>query len=205
MRLLPRGRQLLPAPAPPIPPDQRPATLDLIYTEIKERLQDSSAQANTLDTKAGFVLTAASLLITVVTGAQAAVATHRTLHVITAPHIAFWSISTGRRLTFTSADAMHLLTGFAGCIYIWIVWYAWRAYMVRKFKIISAEILYDYTDLKYTEEWQVKKMLTRAMRDQYTINQEKIDLKSHQVELALRGLLGEVLFLALILLSLIFL
>ncbi|HWE62210.1 MAG TPA: hypothetical protein VHB98_10915 [Chloroflexota bacterium] len=75
--------------------------------------------------------------------------------------------------------------------------------MVRKFKIISPEILYEYIDPKYTEEWQVKKMLTHAMRDRYKENQEKIDFKSLQVERALYGLLAEVGFIAFMLLMLI--
>ena len=75
MPLFPWRRQAQPA-------DEEPATLDLIFTEIKARLQESATQGAVLETKAGFVLTAASLLITGATGAQVAVASRQTHHVI---------------------------------------------------------------------------------------------------------------------------
>jgi hypothetical protein len=192
-----------PAPLPPAAalPDQAPATLDLIYNEIKASLQESAAQAGALETKAGFVLTAASLLITIITAAQAAVAGRKTVHVFAVKRS--WWVFRNPSISFTAADAMHMLTVIAALIYIWVVVFAWRGYMVRKFKIISPEILYEYIDPRYTAEWQVKKMLARAMRDRYTTNQAKVDLKSLQVERALYGLLAEVLFIALMLLLLI--
>jgi hypothetical protein len=181
--------------------EQPPATLDLIYNEIKASLQESTAQVSALETKAGFVLTDASLLITLVTTVQAAIANHKTVHVISTTRS--WWIFHHPKVSFTGADAMHVLTVIAALIYLWVVIFAWRGYMVRKFKIISPEILYQYIDPMYTEEWQVKKMLTHAMRDRYKTNQEKVDFKSLQVEHALYGLLVEVVFIAFMLLMLI--
>lgn len=146
-------------------------------------MQESAAQASTLETKAGFVITAASLVITSVTAAQALVQKDHTVHVIAFKASILWIHNP--RVSFIGSDAMHVLTLIAAVIYLWVVVFAWRGYMVRKFKIISPEILYDYLDPKYTEEWQVKKMLTHAMRDRYTTNQAKVDLKSIQVERAL--------------------
>jgi hypothetical protein len=203
MPLLP-WKKTVPAPAlaAPTPPvEQAPATLDLIYTEIKSSLQESAEQAASLETKAGFVLTAASLLITLVTTVQAAVANHKTMHVIATKRS--WWIFHHPGVSFSGTDAMHVLTIVATIIYIVVVFFAWRGYMVRKFKIISPEILYDYIDPRYTQEWQVKRMLTEAMRNQYTENQAKVDFKSLQVERALRGLLVEVGYIAFMLLMLI--
>lgn len=147
------------------------------------------------------MLTAASLLITLVTTVQAALASHRTVHVISIERS--WWMFHHPGISFTGADAMHVLTIIAAIIYLWVVFFAWRGYMVRKFKIISPEILYEYIDPKYSEAWKVKKMLTHAMRDRYRDNQAKVDFKSLQVERALYGLLVEVVFIAFMLLMLI--
>lgn len=173
------------------PVDTEPETLDLIFNEIKDSRADASSRVNMLEGKAGFVLGSASLLTSGVAGAQVALAGHTTKYHL----LPMWDHF---HVVVSAIDIIHGLAAIAVVIYLWIVFFAWKAYMVRKFITISPEILSSYADPQY-KQWQVKKMLVRAMTDQYAQNQEKIDDKSLFTERALRGLLVEVVFLAIIL------
>lgn len=168
-----------------------PETLEIIYQASKDSRAAAAAQISTLDTKASFVLGAASLLASGITGVQATVSGHTNRYYISGPdgHLA---------VTLTAADIVHILTIPGAIIYLWVVVYAWRAYRVRKFKTIDPTKLERYTGTQF-KEWRVKKMLIQAMALQYQINQDKIDRKSLAVERALQGLLVEVVYLGFLL------
>lgn len=180
----------LPAPPaePPLLTDTFPA-LDVIMTEEKERLSRLDASSGALEGKATFVFTAATLLLTSVGGAQAALGAHPARHLLHLPNRAV--------LSFVAADVLQLMTVGAVAIYGWIVVHAWQAYMVRTFRDTEPVPLLDY---RRYQDYEAKTLLSNMMADRYTINAAIVQRKSWAVGQALRGLFCEVIYLALLLL-----
>ncbi len=212
----PAGSSTGAVPATQVIPPQNPAAqpvafgsntypaLDVVLIEMKERLARLDGQNTALEGKATYVLTAATLLLTTVGGAQTALTARGTRYYLSVGRdsiLARGLVQGWPQLhpdlplySFTLDDVLHVAALVAAAIYVWIVSNAWRAYNVHVFKDIQASQLKKY--LPY-ETYAAKTVLVDAMEVRFAANDYLVARKGQAVRRALAGLFAEVLFLVL--------
>ena len=112
-------------------------SLDIILGEVKDRREESAHQVSTLDTKASFVLGAASLFVATVTGFQAVLATHTIKHTLC-------TFAHSPCISFTVAGIARIPEAAIGIIYVAILYSALRAYGIRPYKAFEPLRLQQY-------------------------------------------------------------
>ncbi len=168
-------------------------SLDFVLDEIKARREVSSSQISTLDTKASFVLGAASLLIAGVTGFQGAITHDNVTNRLC-------DLSGRNCSIITSTTVVHIIAAIASLIYFGVVWSAWKAYKLQTYKFTDPIGLQRFVA---HPEHESKVALLRALIKAYKEDEETIKRKIYWADRALRAFLAEAGFLTLTLLLLV--
>jgi hypothetical protein len=162
-----------------------PPSLNLVYEQIKSRMDVQNDQITSLDGKANFSLTSASLLTT------AAVALHTdTKDITTFPDYLILGY------TFNALDIINTLLIFIFITYLFMIFTAYKGYQVRDYKVIPDPhaLLVDYLD---KTEAETKEVVTRTMVEAFSINEKLINKKAEWTIWGLRSLVVEAVLLLL--------
>ncbi len=144
--------------------DRQPLSLNIVYDEIKGQMAEQAAQIATLDGKASFILTSASLLTAGATGLQGTVAQHA--------GSSRWLIP----LVVRANDAVHWLEVAALLVYLGVLVAAWNGYRVRVYhrvpdpKGIHEKYLFDEEDV-------TKRKLAATMVKSYVDDEKEVKKK----------------------------
>ena len=145
-----------------------PASLDIVYVEVKERLAAQLQQVETLDSKAGTVLSIASLVMTIAAGLQVSFA----------------------RGAIESLPLTLLVLGTA--LYASTAFFGFRGYWVRNFRRDPEpgplRDRYLFQDVNFT-----KRRILANMIQSFQINRDLIESKVWNIKVAILSLAAETL------------